>query len=137
MAPEMEFDPRAYPPFPSGLPIVELETYSLAQLEKGDEELEGRLFETCKTRGFFYLDLESSTASSLPKDSEAIARLAEQVFKLPLEEKEKYPMKDSIFGYHRYPRSCLSSFPPWSRHTLTPRQIQKGRRHPHRLSRHA
>jgi len=95
---KMEFDPSSYPPFPPGLPSVELETYSLVQLENGDDELEARLFETCKTRGFFYLDLDGSTASSMQRDSEAICRLAETVFKLPLEEKEKYPMKNSIFG---------------------------------------
>lgn len=92
------FDSSKYPAFPSDVPSVKLETFSLAQLENGDEELEDRLFQTCKERGFFYLDLTSSTASSMQQDADDIARLAEQVFKLPEEEKEKYPMKDSIFG---------------------------------------
>lgn len=93
------FDPTKYPPFPDDVPSVSLETYSLAELQKGDKELEDRLFETCKTRGFFYLDLNGSQASSMQQDCDDIARLAEKVFQLPEEEKDKYPMKDSIFGY--------------------------------------
>lgn len=100
------FDPSTYPPFPDDVPSVSLETYSLAELEEGDEKLGDRLFETCKTRGFFYLDLNGSRASSMQQDCDDIARLAETVFQLPQEEKEKYPMKDSIFGYaHPLPPS--------------------------------
>lgn len=102
------FDPTQYPPFPDDVPSVSLETYSLAALQKGDRELEDRLFETCKTRGFFYLDLNGSQASSMQQDCDDIARLAEKVFQLPQEEKDKYPMKDSIFGYvlsHLHPRA--------------------------------
>ncbi len=95
----MEFAPATYPPFPQGVPSVELETFSLAQLERGDAAAEGRLFETCKSRGFFYLNMDgSAAAASIWQDSEMLGRLAEAVFKLPKEEKEKYPMKDSIFG---------------------------------------
>ncbi|KAJ4388186.1 hypothetical protein N0V93_008793 [Gnomoniopsis smithogilvyi] len=93
------FDPSKYPPFPDDVPSVSLKTYSLARLAKGDKELEDRLFETCKTQGFFYLDLNGSQASSMQRDCDDIARLAERVFQLPEEEKEKYPMKDSIFGF--------------------------------------
>lgn len=94
------FDPSTYPPFPSDVPSVKLETFSLAELEKGDKALEDRLFETCKERGFFYLDLRgSSKASTMQQDCDEIARLAEKVFELPQEEKDKYPMKDSLFGY--------------------------------------
>lgn len=95
---EAHFDPSKYPPFPNDIPSVSLETFSLARLEEGDQALEDRLFETCKKRGFFYLDLNGSSASSMQKDCDDIARLAERVFKLPQEEKERYPMKDSIFG---------------------------------------
>lgn len=77
---------------------MSLETFSLGKLEKGNKDLEDRLFETCKTRGFFYLDLNGSSAGSMQHDCDDIARLAERVFKLPQQEKEKYPMKDSIFG---------------------------------------
>lgn len=92
------FSPESYPPFPDDIPSVKLETYSYAQLEKGDAELEDRLFQTCKERGFFYLDLNGSSVSSMGADCEAIAKLAEKVFQLPQEEKDKYPMRDSLFG---------------------------------------
>lgn len=92
------FNPASYPPFPEDVPSVSLETFSLAELEKGDQALQDKLFETCKTRGFFYLDLNGSKASSMQEDCNDIARLAEKVFQLPQEEKDKYPMKDSIFG---------------------------------------
>jgi hypothetical protein len=95
---KMEFDPASYPTFPSGLPSVELETYRLADIENGDPDVEQKLFETCKSRGFFYLDFTGSSAGDMQQDAEAIGRLAEDVFKLPLEEKEKYPMENSIFG---------------------------------------
>lgn len=92
------YDPEKYPPFPSDVPSVKLESISLAQLEKGDEALEDKLFQICKKRGFFYLDLSGSNVNSMSSDSDEIARLSEKVFKLPEEEKEKYPMTDSIFG---------------------------------------
>lgn len=92
------FDPSKYPPFPTDVPSVKLETFSLAELEKGDQSLEDRLFQTCKERGFFYLDLRGSQASSMQQDCDDIARLAEKVFEMPQEEKDRYPMKDSLFG---------------------------------------
>ncbi|CAN8104661.1 unnamed protein product [Discula destructiva] len=93
------FDPCLYPPFPNDIPSVSLETFSLAELEKGDDQLKDKLFETCKTRGFFYLDLNGSSVSSMQQDCDEIARLAEKVFQLPQKEKEKYPMNDSLFGF--------------------------------------
>lgn len=92
------FDPSAYPPFPQDVPSVKLETYSFADLEKGDQAMEDRLFQTCKDRGFFYLDLGGSRIDSMQQDCDDIARLAEKVFELPQEEKERYPLKDSLFG---------------------------------------
>lgn len=92
------FTPSKYPPFPKDVPSVKLETFSLAQLEKGDKALEDKLFETCKERGFFYLDLNGSKVDSMGQDCDDIARLAEKVFKLPAEVKEQYAVKDNIFG---------------------------------------
>jgi len=94
----MEFTPESYPPFPRDIPLVELETFKLKDIEEGNEDIERRLFETCRIRGFFYLDMNGSSADSMREDSERLGHLAEAIFKLPLEEKEKYPMKESIFG---------------------------------------
>lgn len=106
------FDPNSYPPFPDDIPSVKLETYSYAQLEKGNPELETRLFQTCKERGFFYLDLNNSSVSSMGADSEDIGKLATDVFKLPQEEKDKYPTRDSLFGYASpSPHKTQSHFP--------------------------
>jgi hypothetical protein len=99
-----EFVPSSFPPFPSEVPSVSLETFSLADIEKGNQDVQNRLCKTCKSRGFFYLDLNGSEASSMRQDSEDLARLAEEIFRLPLKEKENYPMKNSIFGY------CLQTY---------------------------
>ncbi|KAF3763975.1 Clavaminate synthase-like protein [Cryphonectria parasitica EP155] len=88
-----------YPPFPKDVPSVKLETFSLARLEAGDKALEDRLFQTCRERGFFYLDLSGSSVSSMQQDADDLVKLAEKVHRLPQEEKEKYPMRDSIFGF--------------------------------------
>jgi isopenicillin N synthase-like dioxygenase len=92
------FTPDKYPPFPKDVPSVKLETFSLAQLEKGDRALEDKLFETCKERGFFYLDLSGSSRDSMGHDCDEIARLAEKTFQLSNEVKEQYGMTDNIFG---------------------------------------
>ena len=98
-----EFTPQLYPPFPSDIkPVAELDTFSLARLQAGDSAERARLFETCKTRGFFYLDLTSTPVASLPEDAEAIGQLSEQVFRLSMEEKMKYKLTsqkpNSILG---------------------------------------
>jgi len=94
-----EFTPDNYPPIPPGLPSVTLKTISLSELESGEQAEEDRLFLTCKTQGFFYLDLTGSHGASLIGDTEKLARLAEEVFKLPLDEKEKYLPGKTIFGF--------------------------------------
>lgn len=89
------FFARDLPPFPTNIPSVQLETFTLADLD--DPKEQDRLFETCRTRGFFYLEMDGLT-----EDAEAIARLAaEEAFQLPVDEKLRYPMRDSIFGYKR------------------------------------
>ncbi|PSR82432.1 hypothetical protein BD289DRAFT_483878 [Coniella lustricola] len=95
------FDPAAYPPFPDDIPTVELETYSLARLEAGDEAHQQALLETCKARGFFYLDLGGSSAQNMQDDADSLARLAGEVHQLPVQEQEKYPMKGGLFGFKK------------------------------------
>ncbi|ROV98459.1 hypothetical protein VPNG_08547 [Cytospora leucostoma] len=95
------FDPSKYPPFPKDIPTVKLDTFSFAELQQGDEALQDRLFHACKVRGFFYLALNGSDMSSMQRDCDDIARLSEKVFDLPEEEKEKFPMRGSLFGYKR------------------------------------
>lgn len=106
------FNPAKYPPFPTDIPnVVKLETYSLARLEAGDKEHQDALFETCKARGFFYLDLNDSSAQEMQQDADSLARLAEKVHKLPREEQDKYPMEGGLFGYVQILPAILSLLP--------------------------
>jgi len=99
----LKFTPHRYPPFPPDTkPVAHLDTFSLAKLQSGDLAEQARLFEKCKTRGFFYLDFATTSVEMLPKDAEAIGRLSEQVFSLPMDEKLQYKFSgqkpNSILG---------------------------------------
>ncbi|KAK5098849.1 hypothetical protein LTS08_006227 [Lithohypha guttulata] len=97
-----EFAPQLYPPFPKDTnPVIHLSTVSLSELLAGSDAEQARLFEICRTQGFFYLDFSGTKSESLVKEAEAIGRLSETVFKLPLEEKQdKEPKKPfSLLGY--------------------------------------
>ncbi|GAB7366747.1 hypothetical protein MBLNU230_g0702t1 [Neophaeotheca triangularis] len=96
-----EFTPESYPAFPDGFETVELETISLNALHSGDKATHDRVFQACKTRGFFYLDLtDHPTGQTIREGADEMARLAERTFKLPAEEKQKYaPTQKSLFGY--------------------------------------
>lgn len=89
-----EFDPSQHPDFPEGFPTVSLETISLAKLldpARPSEEEENRVFEACKGRGFFYLDLAGcAPGETIARGADQVAAVAEDVFKLPLEEKLSY-----------------------------------------------
>lgn len=97
-----EFAPETYPDFPVGFPTVELETISLAKLLANNDPAEAdRVFEVCKGRGFFYLELPGCPAGEIiAEGANKVAAVAEDVFKLPLEEKLKYQIHgDSLDGY--------------------------------------
>ncbi|KAK5633771.1 hypothetical protein RRF57_009486 [Xylaria bambusicola] len=97
-----EFAPETYPPFPDGLPTIELETISLAKILADSDSAEAdRVFEICKGRGFFYLELPGCAAGDIiAEGADKVAAVAENVFKLPLEEKMKYRIQgDSLDGY--------------------------------------
>lgn len=100
-----EFTPEHYPPFPDGLPTVALETISLQGLLDGEPEERSRMFEACKGRGFFYLDLRAGGSEAgriLLEGAERIARVGEETFDLPVDEKMKYAQgvkARTLFGY--------------------------------------
>ncbi|KAF3010187.1 hypothetical protein E8E14_009645 [Neopestalotiopsis sp. 37M] len=100
-----EFTPEHYPPFPDGLPTVALETISLQGLLDGEPEERSRMFEACKGRGFFYLDLRAGGSEAgriLLEGAEQIARVGEETFDLPVDEKMKYAQgvkARTLFGY--------------------------------------
>lgn len=107
---DREFAPNQHPEFPDGFPTVALETISLAKL-LGDRDRDGakseseadRVFEACRGRGFFYLDLAGCAAGeAIARGADRAAAVAEDVFKLPLEEKMRYqlePGRGSLDGY--------------------------------------
>ncbi|KAI1824055.1 hypothetical protein F4861DRAFT_548980 [Xylaria intraflava] len=105
-AKEPEFTPDQYPAFPDGFRTVELETISLTKLLIDQDAAEqDRVFEACKGRGFFYLDLAGSEpGDTIVKGANRIAAVADDVFKLPLEEKLQYRLgtgSSSLDGYKR------------------------------------
>ena len=97
-----EFTPDQYPGFPDSpeFPTVELQTISLQKLIDHDQTEEGRVFEACKGRGFFYLELAGpEPGETLLKGSEEIVRVGERFMALPMEEKMKFtPRHRELFG---------------------------------------
>lgn len=92
-----EFTPDQYPPFPSSpeFKTVELETISLTKILNEDANEQDRVFEACKTRGFFYLELGGcESGETILKGADDICRMAEDFFKLPMEQKEEQRMKE-------------------------------------------
>lgn len=98
-----EFTPSEYPSFPDSpeFPTVELQDISLQRLVDHDEAEEQRVFEACKGRGFFYLNLTGpDNGETILKGSEEIAHVGERFMALPTEEKMKFtPRQKELFGY--------------------------------------
>jgi len=92
-----EFTPAQYPPFPDSpeFKTVNLETISLSKLLAEDAKEQDRVFEACKTRGFFYLELGGSeSGETILKGADDICSMAEEFFKSPLEEKIAQRIKE-------------------------------------------
>jgi hypothetical protein len=110
------------PPFPHDVPTAPLFRLSLKKLIDHDAEEEDRLWRACCDLGFFYLDLRAGTPSkrdsfqtadadhdgdgeldgdALLQDAYDLFNLGDEIFDLPVEEKEKYDFNDqgSYFGY--------------------------------------
>lgn len=88
-----EFTPDLYPSFPPETqPCAELQTISLAAIQADNTSEHDLLFSICKDKGFFFLDVKSTPAQYLVQEAEAVGHLSEDFFKLPLEEKMRYPM---------------------------------------------
>lgn len=98
----VEFTPSRYPPFPDGLKEIELKTISLRKIQDADRDEQELMFEACKAWGFFYLDLSDSEQGEIISHSaEDVARVAEDVMAMPMDEKMKYPFdfaNREVFG---------------------------------------
>ncbi|CAK1356860.1 unnamed protein product [Cercospora beticola] len=96
----LEFTPSSYPPFPDDLKTAELKTIFLRKIQNAEHNEHDRMFEECKSRGFFYLDLSHcEQGDTISRGADDIARVAESIMALPLEEKLKHPYEGKdIFG---------------------------------------
>lgn len=97
-----KFTPDSFPPFPEELEskTVKLTTISLVALQAGDKTEQKRVFKSCKGRGFFFLELGGCDAGeTILQGAGEIARIGEKIAELDLDEKMKYAMKDTLFGY--------------------------------------
>ncbi|KAI3572459.1 putative oxidoreductase [Fusarium oxysporum f. sp. albedinis] len=111
------------PPFPDDVPIAPLLCISLKKLLETDGAEEDRLWQACRDLGFFYIDLHTAQSVdpgsgvcqnshktqvvdglALLSKAERLFELQKHVFKLPVEEKQRYDFKDigSYFGYKGY-----------------------------------
>lgn len=126
------------PPFPEDVPTAPLLRLSLRKLAQGDADEKERLWRASCDVGFFYLDLRNSNHDSkrdsaqdllatdtstseakdnqidgaaLIRDAEKLFKLGEQVYALPVEEKQKYDFKDrgSYFGYKGFGAGVIDS----------------------------
>ena len=93
---------RALPKFPTNLREAPISRISLGKLLSKDPTESARLFEACRTYGFFYMDLtDSPEGEALLKQSDDVLELAKAAFALPMEEKEAVAQvkTGSIFGF--------------------------------------
>lgn len=90
------------PPFPSSLPHAPIARISSAELLSLSPSATASVLQACQTYGFFYLDLRDSAAGrALLAESERLLALAQESFRLPLEEKNSFHLERgvSLFGY--------------------------------------
>ena len=91
----------SYPPFPANIPLAKLSRISLLKLLRTDRDESERLLSSCRTSGFFFLDLRG-----VP-DGEALLKMKADMFGLGAtllnqerEEKMKYVLREgTTHGY--------------------------------------
>ena len=96
------------PPFPDNIPTAPLLRISLKKLLDQDVSEMDQVWKASQELGFFYLDLRDAVSSSTPingpallEDVNSLFSLGEQLFALPVSEKQKYDFADqgSYYGY--------------------------------------
>ena len=82
---------------------TDLKSISLAGLLAGDADPVNDLVQSCKEYGFFYLDLRDASTCETLKKADDLVGVGRSVFKLSLEEKEKYStekyLPSRLLGY--------------------------------------
>jgi isopenicillin N synthase-like dioxygenase len=90
-----------YPAFPADVPSAQLAKISLHKLAAHDVYEAKALFESCRSVGFFLLDLSGNDAGeALVGDIDTLLDLARLTLALPEEEKMRYHAKPPhrLFG---------------------------------------
>jgi hypothetical protein len=88
------------PAWPVDVPTALLNKISLAELLEGDEMESAALYASCKSSGFFLLDLKGcQDGDVLCKKSETIFGLAKNMCDMPYEQKMQYALRPgTAFG---------------------------------------
>lgn len=88
------------PPFPGGVPHIDLPRIDLKKLSSGDKAESNALFKTCTETGFFLLNLKEADGSNdLLKEVEDTFQVSKSFFTSPEEEKRIFPLLPSNLGY--------------------------------------
>ena len=91
------------PPFPKDVPTADVPKFSLAKLSTADSTYARKLFETCRTTGFFLLEMGGDeTGDEMIKEIDAMFDITNDVFDLDIKEKSKYEQdmaKGDFNGY--------------------------------------
>lgn len=84
----------ALPAFPTDVPTAKLNKLYLSKLIQNDGMESARMFESCKTSGFFLLDLTGcDEGETMLSKVERLFGMAEELYDLALEEKQEYALK--------------------------------------------
>lgn len=95
-----DFWNHSNPSFPLDVPTAKLRKVHLQKLAAPNEEESQKLFESCRTLGFFLLDLQDSQEGiAMLRDAGKMFTLAKLLFGLDTDTKMKYILRNgSAFG---------------------------------------
>ncbi|KAK5544860.1 hypothetical protein LTR23_003989 [Exophiala sp. CCFEE 6169] len=106
-----EFNPDAYPPFPSNVPVAQLETFKFDTLHADGKSLNGQtLRSACYHHGVFYISLADSESfyNNIPERAKDVMHLLEPIFNLPQMKKDKFISSDLVSKVGGYQRAGAS-----------------------------
>lgn len=101
------------PPFPNDVLMVDLPHLSFSKLLSRDNGESKKLFEACRTHGFFLLDLQDTPdGETLLREAEKMFELNRAIHDLEMVEKMKFAFQPakSLFGFVFSVSSFFSSF---------------------------
>lgn len=81
----------ALPPFPKDVSTADVPKFSLSRLFSGDSVYAHEVFETCRTTGFFLLEMGGEEiGDNMISEVDAMFDISNNVFDLEIEEKTRY-----------------------------------------------